>query len=310
MDPAFAAARTVRAPWLHRAVAGQRGGHAPDPRVAGLRHRLRARTNLRLDAWIPARTLLLITPGVSAPLITLEAIPQWARPRRGGDVVVGDETISSPARSCRPRSCPPRPSPPRRGRLTAGTFRLRPPPPLPLPPVWVRDVVARTPLVRKLLRYSAASVVGVTIGQSALYIFYEVLDWPAVLANLAAVTISSVPAYLINRYWVWEKTDSNSLRREVLPFWGMALLGLLLSTLLVAFADDRTDSPLIIAIANLAGFGVLWLAKFFILDRVLFAVPTRRSRRGARAQRDGLEVPPAEELLQATQTGVDRTEGA
>ena len=127
------------------------------------------------------------------------------------------------------------------------------------------------PVVRKLLRYSAASVVGVVVGQSCLFLFYGVLELPGVVANLLAVAISSVPAYLINRYWVWQKRDRNDLRREVIPFWGMALLGLVLSSIAVAVVDDRTDWPPAIAAANLGGFGVLWIAKFFVLDKVLFA---------------------------------------
>lgn len=127
------------------------------------------------------------------------------------------------------------------------------------------------PIVQKLLRYSAASVVGVVVGQSCLFLFYEVVELPGVLANFLAVAISSVPAYLINRYWVWQKRDRNSLRREVIPFWGMAFLGLILSSIAVAIVDDRTDSAFAIAVANMAGFGVLWIAKFMVLDKVLFA---------------------------------------
>jgi putative flippase GtrA len=127
------------------------------------------------------------------------------------------------------------------------------------------------PIVQKLLRYSAASVVGVVVGQSCLFLFYEVAELPGVLANFLAVAISSIPAYLINRYWVWKKRDRNSLRREVIPFWGMAFLGLILSSIAVAIVDDRTDSALAIAVANMAGFGVLWVAKFLVLDKVLFA---------------------------------------
>jgi putative flippase GtrA len=142
--------------------------------------------------------------------------------------------------------------------------------------------VLEHPLVRKLLRYAAASLVGVVVGQSCLFGFYSVLDWPAAAANFAAVAISSVPAYLINRYWVWQKRDTNSLRREIAPFWGMAFLGLILSTIAVSVVDDRTDwAPAILA-ANLAGFGVLWVAKFLVLDKVLFA----------EVGRDAAEPPP------------------
>jgi putative flippase GtrA len=127
------------------------------------------------------------------------------------------------------------------------------------------------PVVAKLLRYSMTSVVGVVLGQSLLQLFYSVLDWPAVAANVAATTISTGPVYLINRYWVWKKKTGNSLRREVVPFWGMSFLGLALSSLIVYVVERRTEAPLAISLANLSGFGVLWVAKFIVLDRVLFA---------------------------------------
>jgi putative flippase GtrA len=134
----------------------------------------------------------------------------------------------------------------------------------------VRNLLER-PTVAKLIRYSMTSVVGVVLGQSLLQLFYTVLDWPAVAANVVATTISTGPVYLINRYWVWKKKSGNSLRREVVPFWGMTFLGLALSSVIVWFVEQRTDAALAISLANLAGFGVLWIAKFIVLDRVLFA---------------------------------------
>lgn len=151
----------------------------------------------------------------------------------------------------------------------------------------------RPTLLAKLLRYSAASVVGVVVGQSCLYVFYEGVGLPGVVANLLAVAISSVPAYLINRYWVWRKRGRNSVRREIVPFWGMALAGLVLSTLFIAVVDERTDWAPAIQAANLAGFGVLWIAKFFILDRYLFSVTDQ----DVHLDEVVVEVPAAEELL-------------
>jgi len=137
------------------------------------------------------------------------------------------------------------------------------------------------PVIAKLIRYSMTSVVGVVLGQSLLQLFYTVLDWPAVAANVVATTISTGPVYLINRYWVWKKKTGNSLRREVVPFWGMSFLGLALSSVIVWFVEQRTDAALAISVANLAGFGVLWVAKFFVLDRFMFGGPATAEEHAA-----------------------------
>jgi putative flippase GtrA len=132
----------------------------------------------------------------------------------------------------------------------------------------LRDLIDR--YGGKALRYSAVSAVGVTVTQVLIVVFYKGLDWKAWVANFAAVTISSGPAYLLNRQWVWGKNDEHSVTREVLPFWGMSLLGLLLSTGGVAIVSNYTDATIAVSATNIAAFGVLWVGKFMILEHVLF----------------------------------------
>ncbi len=118
------------------------------------------------------------------------------------------------------------------------------------------------------------SVVSVGVTQLVLYLGFSVAGWPAMVSNILAVCLAAVPAYLLNRKWVWLKRTTHSLTREIVPFWSYNLVGLLLSTLLVGLVDHTWDGTAVaIHAANLAAFGVLWLGKFFLLDRVLFAAP-------------------------------------
>ena len=64
-------------------------------------------------------------------------------------------------------------------------------------------------------------------------------------------------------------------REEVLPFWVCTLAGLGLSTMAVAAVAAVSGSTVVIAAANLGSFGLLWLVKFFILDRVFASSSTR-----------------------------------
>ncbi|MEY2404710.1 MAG: hypothetical protein QOD38_2261 [Acidimicrobiaceae bacterium] len=133
--------------------------------------------------------------------------------------------------------------------------------------------LSELPLVQKFWKYCMTSVVGVVMGQSLLYLFASVLDWPGVAANVTAVAISTLPTYYLSRAWVWQKRGKSSLRAEVVPFWVMTFLGLLLSSLCVYWFERQWPGhPLLVNAGNIVGFGVLWVAKFFILDRVLFAV--------------------------------------
>jgi putative flippase GtrA len=122
----------------------------------------------------------------------------------------------------------------------------------------------------KLLRYAGVSCVGVVAGQSLLFLFYVVFDWRAVVANTMAVAIATIPSYLLNRAWVWEKSGGHRFATEILPFWGMAFLGLILSNILVHLVEQHYGSWVLVNVANLAAFGALWIAKYVLLDRVLF----------------------------------------
>ena len=126
----------------------------------------------------------------------------------------------------------------------------------------------------KLFRYFGVSAFNVVFGQSLLALFYSVLDWRAWLANLLAVCISAGPAYWMSRHWVWEQSGSHSVRAEIAPFWGLALLGLGISTVTTSFADNRWHTGLAVQAASIAAFGSVWVFKFFVLEHLMWKQPT------------------------------------
>lgn len=124
----------------------------------------------------------------------------------------------------------------------------------------------------KLAKYVSASIAGVIVGQSTLFISSSdaLLGWDPVIGNFLAATIGAVPNYAINRYWTWNKRGKNHLWKEVVPFWGLTIAGLLMSTLMVAYAEAEFGSQLAIQVANLAGYGSVWIIKLLVLEHVLF----------------------------------------
>lgn len=100
------------------------------------------------------------------------------------------------------------------------------------------------------------------------------------MANVLATAVATVPSYHLNRRWTWGKRDASDLWREIMPFWLLSFAGLVLSTIAVALTDSWTHgmhfgSPVIhtglLITAHLSGFGILWIAQFILLERVLFA---------------------------------------
>jgi putative flippase GtrA len=130
--------------------------------------------------------------------------------------------------------------------------------------------LARSHHGRKALKYSAVSVIAVACSQAILVLCSAILGWDPVPSNVTAVTVSSVPSYLLNRAWVWGRTGSHDVLREVVPFWVFAFVGLGFSTLLVHFASKWSAATIVTSLANLTAFGILWVAKYLVLDQLLF----------------------------------------
>ncbi len=128
----------------------------------------------------------------------------------------------------------------------------------------------------RILRYCGVSAVNVTVGLSVLAVGHGVLGWPAVGANLAAWMVGTAPAYLLSRAWVWQQRGPHRLGGEVLTFWVIALVGLVVSSVAVAIVEHLTDRTVLVAAGNLAGYGMVWVAKYVFLDQVMW----RRERDG------------------------------
>jgi putative flippase GtrA len=128
------------------------------------------------------------------------------------------------------------------------------------------------PTVQKLVRYSVASGTGVAVYLVILILTNAVIGWGDMPSHLVSVGLSSIPNYLVNRYWTWSQKGKNRLWGEVVPFWTMAFLAFLLSLLFVNYAEHRWGTTFAIAAANLSAFGVLWLARFLVLDKIMWKV--------------------------------------
>jgi putative flippase GtrA len=127
---------------------------------------------------------------------------------------------------------------------------------------------------QKKLRYVYVSLFTAPIGQALLFLFYEVGNINPLLSNFLAVTISTTPNYLLNRFWVWRRRSTASIQNEILPYWMLAFLGLGLSTIFVYLADSIWETWLAINLANAIGYTLLWGVKYFILEKYLFKETT------------------------------------
>ena len=147
-------------------------------------------------------------------------------------------------------------------------------------PVINRAVIAQTVREhwRKALRYCAVSAVNVVVGLSTLAFALEVLDFYPVIANLTAWMVSTFPAYLLSRYWVWQQLGASSVKSEIVPFWIIALVGLLLSSATIGVLAVITDNTIVLLLGTVVAYGIVWVAKYLVLDGLLWPKDSEQPR--------------------------------
>ena len=146
---------------------------------------------------------------------------------------------------------------------------------------------ARTDEGRKQLRYAAVSIVFVPLGQILIQLFGAFVfktefpdgssDVNWVAASIASAAVLTVPNFFANKYLVWKNTSKENLHTQVVVFWVAAMLGVGLATLLTYLVDIAIEGhgiweKVAVFLAQLTGFGIVWLARYVVLDRWLFKV--------------------------------------
>jgi putative flippase GtrA len=138
---------------------------------------------------------------------------------------------------------------------------------------------ARRADLRKWARYGSVSAVSTMISMTTLGVLVATNAVGAGWANVIATAAGTAPSFELNRRWVWGRRGRRSLWAEIGPFCVLSFTGLALSTLAVSLATRWVGSmglgagarTLAAEAANVAAFGTLWVAQFFILDRLPFA---------------------------------------
>ncbi len=137
---------------------------------------------------------------------------------------------------------------------------------------------ARSDEGRKQLRYVGVSLVFVPVGQIMIQVLPYLFHFSYTASSLVTSAILTLPNFFANKIFVWRVTSRDNLRTQVLVFWVAAMLGVSFATGLTYGVERATSnqSAVIVKfsvfIAQLVGFGTVWLIRFVVLDKWLFKV--------------------------------------
>jgi putative flippase GtrA len=139
-----------------------------------------------------------------------------------------------------------------------------------------------TPEAKHLVKYSMVSVISTIMSFGVLFLVFGVLKlWGEIASTVFANAVATVPSYYLNRKWVWGKGGRSHLTKEIIPFWSLSAIGITVSIGGAAVARhistvhhlSHLEQTALVLAANLVSFGVFWVLKFMIFNKMFHVHP-------------------------------------
>ena len=129
----------------------------------------------------------------------------------------------------------------------------------------------RTGETREKLRYAGVPVVVVVLGECLIQVFGPWFSYTS--ASLLAAVVVIVPSFFVKKWFVWRSMSRVHRRNKVILFWVAVILSASLAALFTYLVEHALagQSPLCgasVLIAQLFGFGIVWIAGRLIVNRL------------------------------------------
>jgi putative flippase GtrA len=130
---------------------------------------------------------------------------------------------------------------------------------------------------RKIFRYTMVSVISSGVSLFVILIVYGVLRlWSEVPSTVFGNVVATFPSYWLNRKWAWGKHGRSHFLKEVVPFWTLAAIGIAFAIVGASLAKhigqtldlDHAEQTLLVLFANVVSFGIFWVAKLLLFNRL------------------------------------------
>jgi putative flippase GtrA len=152
--------------------------------------------------------------------------------------------------------------------------------------------------VQRFWRYALGSVIASVASQLAFMTVYGLALGSPTVATVCAFAVGIPINYVLNRRWAWVRRGKPGLRDELLPYAAVIATSIIASAVATGAVDAwlRTVSMPRLAEVALVGAtfaavnGGLFLAKYVLLDRLVFRGRSRQPAEG-QPQRDVEHVP-------------------
>ena len=137
----------------------------------------------------------------------------------------------------------------------------------------------RYPLLVRLARYTAGSVLATVCSEAAFVVAYGPVGAGPRVAGVVGFVAGAIPNYGLNRRWTWRRRGRARLGREVLPYVAVVLSTAALAIALGSLVDlhvrgsgmPRPLQVVLVAVAYLLPWGTVFLLKFLLFEWLVFS---------------------------------------
>lgn len=137
---------------------------------------------------------------------------------------------------------------------------------------------------RKLVRFTSVSVISTAVSYVFIFLFVGT-GWVGneIEATIFGNLIATVPSYQLNRTWTWGKHGRSHVRKEIIPFWALSIMGIAFSTFGALIARDIVQAhhlhtlvkAFLVATFNVVSFAVFWVLKLWVFNRIFHVDPLK-----------------------------------
>jgi putative flippase GtrA len=184
-------------------------------------------------------------------------------------------------------------------------------------PGWTANFLLQHPLARRIMGYSAGSVVAVVISEACFATAYGWGHTGTSWASGAGFIGGAVPNYILNRRWAWRdrrgrSRRGRSRRAEILLYVAVAIVSFLVSAVVTHWAEVgarhltvvRGWQIVLITAAYLGVSGVFFAVKFVIYEIVVFTKESETTVLHKLHPRDGTTMAPG--IVAAREDALER----
>lgn len=148
---------------------------------------------------------------------------------------------------------------------------------------WRRLLPGRSLSIR-FGKFGLSSILSTVLSQATLTGLYGYAHTNVTLAGIVAFVVGAIPNFVINWKWTWSRAGKPALVRELAPYiaiivgGGLAATGLTTLTehVIAPLLQNHAWRTVILDLVYLASYGVLFVAKFVLLNKVF--QPTKQAK--------------------------------